>query len=359
MFKGIYRGKKVLITGNTGFKGSWLSAWLHSLGAEVGGLSLSVPTEPSNFEVSAIKDNVKQYFVDIRDYNAVERTINDFMPDIIFHLAAQALVRKSLEDPLSTFETNTMGTLNVLESVRKQVKPIPTVCITSDKCYRNVEWVWGYRENDELGGDDSYSASKAGAEIVFRSYVNSYSNISAVTTRAGNVIGGGDWAPDRIVPDCIKAWIVDEKPFIRKPSATRPWQHVLEPLSGYLVLGSKLLSGEDEIAGQSFNFGPNTIRSYTVGELLQHMKKHWYEISWEESKDDNSAKGESTLLALSCEKALGMLSWEAILSIDETAAMTVNWYRAYKEGQDMAKYTLAQIETYFEKAKKLNAEWVK
>ena len=358
MFKNVYNGKRVLITGNTGFKGSWLTTWLASIGAEVGGLSVSVPTNPSNYEVSKLGEIVNQYYVDVREFRAVDKVVNDFKPDIIFHLAAQALVRESILNPILTFETNTIGTLNVLEVLRNQEKPIPTVFITSDKCYRNVEWVWGYRENDELGGDDSYSASKAGAEIVFRSYLNSYPNIQAVTARAGNVIGGGDWALDRIIPDCIKAWVACERPLIRKPMATRPWQHVLEPLSGYLVLGHRLLSFPDSISGQSFNFGPSTIRSYTVRDLLNYMSKYWAEVEWDESSGNNSAQGESTLLALSCEKALSILSWEAVLNIDETAEMTVKWYKAYKENKNMFEITKDQIDTYVEIASNRGADWV-
>ena len=240
MFKGAYSDKKVLITGHTGFKGSWLSAWLLSLGAEVGGFSLGNPTEPSNFDVLGLRPRIRHYEGDIRDRDAITDVVKDFAPDIVFHLAAQSLVRKSYSHPALTMETNIMCTVNQLEAVQGSPSIRSLVCITSDKCYHNKEWMWGYRENDELGGDDPYSASKAGAELVAHSYFRSGLpvDIYAATARAGNVIGGGDWAEDRIVPDCVRAWTAGKPVNIRNPWSTRPWQHVLEPLSGYLWLGS-------------------------------------------------------------------------------------------------------------------------
>lgn len=358
MFNGVYNGKRALVTGNTGFKGSWLSIWLLNLGAKVGGLSDRIPTEPSNFEVSGLRKKIEQYFIDVRDFEAVEDVVNTFQPDIIFHLAAQALVRKSLRDPLLTFQTNTQGTCNILEVLRRQKTPIPAVIITSDKCYRNVEWVWGYRENDELGGDDSYSASKAAAELIFRSYVNSYSIITATTTRAGNVIGGGDWAPDRIFPDCMKAWLQRKIPLIRHPNATRPWQHVLEPLSGYLWLGSLLYSDPQKYRGQSYNFGPSSSSSYTVTNLLKLIKKYWPDIDWKESQEKKDSEGESTLLSLNCEKALSQLSWKALLNIDETVKMTAEWYLAYNEGADMFRFSNNQISDYLTIARSQKISWI-
>jgi len=358
MFNGVYNGKLVLVTGNTGFKGSWLTIWLKRLGAEVVGLSDSVPTEPSNFEICELRKKIKQYFIDVRNFGKVEKVVNTLQPDIIFHLAAQALVRKSFRNPLLTIQTNTQGTCNILEVLRRQKTPIPAVIITSDKCYRNVEWVWGYRENDELGGNDSYSASKAAAELIFRCYVNSYNNITASTTRAGNVIGGGDWAPDRIIPDCMRAWLERKNPLIRQPNATRPWQHVLEPLSGYLWLGSLLYSDPQKYRGQSYNFGPSSNSSYTVTNLLELIKEYWSDIDWKGNQRKKDFEGESTLLSLNCEKALSQLSWMALLDIDETVRMTVEWYLAYNDGTDMYRFSNNQISDYLNIARNQKISWI-
>ena len=357
MFRNVYNNKKVLVTGNTGFKGSWLTIWLKILGAEVVGLSDSIPTEPSNYKISDLEKKIEQNFVNIINYNAVSDIVDKYQPDIIFHLAAQSLVRESISAPHQTFQTNTMGTANILEALRQNDKSIPTVIITSDKCYRNVEWVWGYRENDELGGDDPYSGSKAAAELVFRSYVNTFDNIIATTTRAGNVIGGGDWAPDRIIPDCITAWLNGKLPLIRKPKATRPWQHVLEPLSGYLTLGSLLYSEPQKYKGQSYNFGPTSDFSYTVLSLLKIMKEYWPDINWEESQSKKDSEAESTLLSLNCEKALSNLSWKSLMNINETVRMTAEWYLAYNDGADMYQFSKNQILNYVELGRKQKIDW--
>ena len=250
MFENIYKGKRVLITGHTGFKGSWLCTWLLDLGATVAGFSVDIPTEPSHFEALGLSARIENFKGDVRNKSSLDEAMNKFRPDIVFHMAAQSLVRKSYEDPILTFETNSIGTLNLLDCLRDHPSVIAAILITSDKCYENVEWIWGYRENDRLGGKDPYSASKACAEIISKVYMETFfkeKGPSIATTRAGNVIGGGDWALDRIVPDCARAWSKGEKVEIRNPNATRPWQHVLEPLSGYLVLGQKLLQGNPEV----------------------------------------------------------------------------------------------------------------
>jgi CDP-glucose 4,6-dehydratase len=260
MFANTYENRRVLVTGHTGFKGSWLCSWLLELGAQVAGFSLNVPTVPSNFEAIRLRERLAHFEGDIRDRNALFRVVQAFKPEMIFHLAAQSLVRLSFGDPILTFETNTLGTLNVLECLRQSAQPLAGVIITSDKCYQNQEWTWGYRENDILGGDDPYSASKACAELIFRAYDRSYyqkeSKLRVATTRAGNVVGGGDWAPDRIVPDCVRAWSRGQPILIRHPHATRPWQHVLEPLSGYLWLGARLWQGEEALGGNPSILAP-------------------------------------------------------------------------------------------------------
>ena len=243
-----YNGRRVLVTGHTGFKGSWLSLWLKQLGAEVGGFSMGTPGPLSNFELLGLEKHLHHYVGDIRDLSRLAQVIDEFKPDIVFHLAAQALVRHSYTDPVTTFETNTMGMVNLLECVRTRPWISAAVLITSDKAYRNVEWCWGYRETDALGGNDPYSGSKSCADLVAQSYFHSYlrhTPTRIAITRAGNVIGGGDWADDRIVPDCIRAWSVGESVTVRSPQATRPWQHVLEPLSGYLLLAKNLIYNKE------------------------------------------------------------------------------------------------------------------
>ena len=247
MFENIYHNRRVLVTGHTGFKGSWLSSWLLDLGATVAGFSANVPTEPSHFELLKLTDRIEHFEGDVRNKGSLQKAISKFCPEIVFHFAAQSLVRKSYEDPILTFETNSIGTLNLLECLRNQPSIKAAILITSDKCYENVEWLWGYRENDRLGGKDPYSASKACAELISKVYMESFfknNGPNIATARAGNVIGGGDWAPDRIVPDCFRAWSNKKPTITRNPKATRPWQHVLEPLSGYLTLGQKLFSSE-------------------------------------------------------------------------------------------------------------------
>jgi len=287
-----FRNKTVLVTGHTGFKGSWLSTWLHNLGANVVGVSNDIVSMPSNFSVSGVPTFIEDRRLDIRDLDAVKSLIEDIQPDFVFNLAAQALVRRSYENPLETMTTNAIGSANVLESLREINKKVSVVMITSDKAYDNVEWAWGYRETDRLGGKDPYSASKGMAELAIRSYVESFfkssgCNIRIGIARAGNVIGGGDWALDRIVPDCMRAWANGDIVDIRSPLATRPWQHVLEPLSGYLCLARDLYL-YDKHNGEAYNFGPPADQNYSVSELIDEMSKSWKQIKWNDvSNKDN------------------------------------------------------------------------
>lgn len=341
MFLNQYRGRRVLITGHTGFKGFWLCTWLLELGAEVAGYASGVPTEPSGFAALGLENRIAHVRGDVRDREGTAAAIQRFRPEIIFHMAAQALVRPSYADPALTFESNAMGTLNVLEAVRRAPDVRALVLITSDKCYRNDEWVFGYRESDHLGGKDPYSASKACAELIAQAYFSSFfrAGTRMATVRAGNVIGGGDWATDRIVPDCARAWMSGLPALIRSPSATRPWQHVLEPLSGYLWLGANLLRGGSRaglpLHGESFNFGPPADVNATVGELAEALARHWPGFSLapdrmgEEGKEEG--KKEATMLKLCCDKALAHLGWKAALSFAETVRFTAEWYRRFHE----------------------------
>jgi CDP-glucose 4,6-dehydratase len=361
-FDDIYRGRRVLVTGHTGFKGSWLSLWLDCLGAEVGGYSLYVPTEPSNFTVISLEHRLRHFVGDIRDRAAFEKVVDEFRPSVIFHLAAQPLVRRSYSDPAVTFETNTMGMVTVLECARKREWIECVVLITSDKVYRNKEWCWGYRETDELGGHDPYSGSKGCAELVAHSYFHSYMRLGSTRMaigRAGNVIGGGDWAEDRIVPDCIRAWSVNTQVSIRSPRATRPWQHVLEPLSGYLWLGAKLLGAGSGLSGEAFNFGPDGAGEHAVEDLIQAMASRWTGAGWSIPAGFEQVGHEATLLRLSCEKALTQLDWHAVLRFEDTVDLTVKWYRQWQDGsKPMDAFTVEQIEQYCEFARRRGAAWI-
>ena len=362
MFKNIYKGKRVLITGHTGFKGSWLCAWLLDLGATVAGYSKDVPTKISHFEALNLGTRVKYFQADVRNKRSLQEALAQFKPDIVFHLAAQSLVKESYENPVLTFETNSIGTLNLLDCLRDQSSVAATVLIASDKCYENVEWLWGYRENDRLGGKDPYSASKACAEIISKVYMESFlddKGPSIATTRAGNVIGGGDWAIDRIVPDCVRAWSKREKVVVRNPNATRPWQHVLEPLSGYLFLGNKLLKGDNEVKNQSYNFGPSAKINESVGDLVTEMAKYWPDGEWKFEQELNSSNPESTLLKLNCDKALQTLNWNSVLDFPETIRMTGKWYQTFYDQKisNISETTSKQIEEYVEKATQANLAW--
>jgi CDP-glucose 4,6-dehydratase len=360
-----YKDKTVLITGNTGFKGSWLSIWLHSLGAKIVGLSSNIPTVPSNYNASQLASFSDEYFIDIRDAKAVKNVIEITQPDFIFHMAAQALVKHSYDDPLETFAVNAFGTANILDALKTMNKRVIAVMITSDKAYDNVEWAWGYRETDTLGGKDPYSASKSMAEIVIKSYVQSFfhssdSNIRVGITRAGNVIGGGDWAKDRVIPDSVIAWSKNGSVDIRNPDATRPWQHVLEPLSGYLLLGSNLSLSEIN-HGQAYNFGPSSNHNYSVGQLITEISKSWDRAKWRDTSDSEDHVHEAGLLKLNCDKALFDLDWRPVLDFYETVKMTADWYKNYYGNNDSSMYdfSLAQIRKYAKLAQRRQITWAK
>jgi CDP-glucose 4,6-dehydratase len=360
LFRGFYQGKRVLVTGHTGFKGSWLSLWLLQLGATVAGFSAYLPSEPCNFEILGLEHLLAHYVGDIRDYQQLSQVFQDFQPQVVFHLAAQPIVRRSYGDPKLTFDTNLGGTVNILECIRQSRSVEVAVIITSDKCYKNVEWLWGYRENDALGGDDPYSASKGGAELAVNSYCQCYfesqGSPQVASVRAGNVIGGGDWAEDRLVPDCVRAWSGGQQVFIRDPQATRPWQHVLEPLSGYLWLGVRL-GQERQLSGEAFNFGPKAEVIQSVQVLVSTFEKYWANVRWQRQGQD-TAKKESRLLKLCCDKALALLGWQAMLSFEETIDFTATWYKRFYEGRtDMLEFSIQQIKAYGSLARRRGAPW--
>jgi CDP-glucose 4,6-dehydratase len=361
-FSGVFLGRRVLVTGHTGFKGSWLVTWLLQLGAQVAGYSLNIPSTPSNFELINLKGRIRHYSGDVRDRSALRAAIDDFQPEIVFHLAAQALVRRSYADPAGTFETNVMGMVNLLECIRLRPSIQVAVLITSDKAYRNDEWCWGYRETDVLAGKDPYSGSKSCADLVAHSYFHSFFLNSATRlaiTRAGNVIGGGDWADDRIIPDCIRAWVGGISVAIRSPRATRPWQHVLEPLGGYLLLAARLWQRQPRITGEAFNFGPDARVNHTVAQMLDEMQAHWPGSAWHAPEGCEALGHEATLLKLSCDKALSHLQWQAVLDFRETVAFTADWYRAWTLGQqDMYALTVEQIRRYSQLVGERGGKWI-
>ncbi len=368
MFHGVYKGKRVFVTGHTGFKGSWLCAWLLSLGAEVTGFSREVPTNPSHFEAMRLAGQIHDLRGDIRDREGLAAAMQAAKPDIVFHLAAQAIVRRSYDEPLETFESNTLGTLNVMEALRRTPSVQAAVIITSDKCYRNDERVWGYRENDRLGGSDPYSASKGCAEIIAHSYFASFfsQGPACATVRAGNVIGGGDWALDRIVPDCARAWEAGVPVKIRSPHATRPWQLVLEPLSGYLWLGALLYTHDSSrpfpLAGEAFNFGPAADVNNPVSDVVRALAAHWPGFRSEMDESAAISRRECTLLKLCCDKSLAALGWKATLNFEETIRYTAEWYQRYYRGggreESMLRFSLGQIAAYANAAALRNQVWI-
>lgn len=363
MFENVYSGKTVLVTGNTGFKGAWLTAWLLKLGAKVVGVAKDVPTEPSMFIALDLAKRIAHHEVDIRDGASLADVVQDVRPDFLFHLAAQAIVSVSYADPVGTISTNAIGTMNVLEALRRLARPCTAVLITSDKCYQNVEWVWGYRETDALGGRDVYSGSKGAAELIIRSYVASFLEgkqgpIRVGVGRAGNVIGGGDWARDRIVVDCMRAWSQHRPVEIRSPRATRPWQHVLEPLSGYLALGMAL-SSSGALHGEAFNFGPRSDQSRTVLDLISDLARAW-DLAPDEAYRvaSDTPFHEAGLLSLNCDKAQFHLRWVPNLDYAETVRFVSDWYYAfYKEKRETYALTLDQIAQYEARAQERGRIW--
>lgn len=370
MFSNVYKNKTVLITGLTGFKGSWLAIWLKELGAHVVGYSLGPPSEPSNFMATRLQEKITHIHGDIRDLNRLTETLNRYQPEFVFHLAAQPLVRLSYNEPKMTFDTNVGGTVNVFEAVRRAPAVKVLVNVTSDKCYENKEWVWGYRENDPLGGHDPYSASKGCAELVFNAYLKSFFSkndtqnwaIGAASARAGNVIGGGDWGADRLIPDCIRALSRGQKIGIRCPHAVRPWQHVLEPLSGYLQLGALLYQAPKKYS-DSWNFGPDDSSYLTVAAMADKLIKYWGCGVWANLIGPNGphAFREANLLKLNCDKAHVELHWHSVLTIDECLQMTVDWYKGFygeNQNKDVHSSCVKQLHTYMDKAEERKMCWV-
>ena len=363
-FNNIYNGKKVFITGNTGFKGSWLSTWLIHLGAKVYGYSKDVPTSPSMFDALQLKDKCDHTVGDIRDKVTLEKAILEAKPDFIFHLAAQSIVSTSYKEPLETISTNVVGTAVILDIIKDLDFECNCVIITSDKAYDNVEWIWGYRENDRMGGKDIYSGSKGAAELIINSYIESFiskkSNIKIATVRAGNVIGGGDWSADRIVVDCINAFNNNSIVELRSPSATRPWQHVLEPLSGYLVTGQFLFENKP-INREVFNFGPSSEQIRTVFELSSELEKRWFGTTKSLIQvTDNIPFEEAKLLKLNCDKALAYLQWKATLDFNHILDFIVEWYKCYYTSpSEIYSLTIKQIEEYTQRANLLDINWTR
>ncbi|EJE7233289.1 CDP-glucose 4,6-dehydratase [Clostridium sporogenes] len=359
LFNNEYKGKKVLVTGHTGFKGSWLSIWLKKLGAHVIGYSLEAPTEPSLFKICKLDKKITSIIGDIRDDVKLNETFEKYKPDIVFHLAAQPLVRVSYKEPKETYETNVMGTVNILEAAKNTYSVKVVVIITTDKCYENKEWVYGYRETDAMGGYDPYSSSKGCAELIVSAYRNSFYNergVALSSARAGNVIGGGDWAKDRLIPDFVRAISQDKSIIIRNPSAIRPWQHVLEPLSAYLWIGALMFKDKEKYSG-SWNFGPRDTDILNVRDILDLAIKSWGKGNIE--IDESQQPHESNLLKLDISKAKAHLKWYPVYDLDKAVNTTIQWYKSYYENRDknMYEYTLKQIEEYENKAKIQNLVW--
>ena len=343
-----WKGKRVYLTGHTGFKGGWLSLWLQSMGAVVKGYALAPPTEPSFFEAARVASGMESELGDIRALDQLKKSMTVFNPDVVFHLAAQPLVRDSYLDPLGTYSTNVMGTVNVLEAVRGCVQVGAVVSVSTDKCYENKEWPWAYRENEPMGGHDPYSSSKGCAELVAaayrRSFFNQEGSASVATARAGNVIGGGDWAKDRLIPDALRAFDKKEDVIIRNPKAIRPWQHVLEPLSGYLVLAEKLY--EEGVAfAEGWNFGPKDEDCKPVAWMLDTLIDYWNgPANW--ILDQNANPHEATFLKLDCSQADFKLKWKPKWHVELALKKVVDWHLAHKQGVDMRDYSMNEIRTY-------------
>jgi len=354
LFEDIYRGKRVLITGHTGFKGSWLALWLNELGADVSGVALPPKVQPNHWDMLGL--TINEHRLDIRDHEALSYAFLTTQPEIVFHLAAQPLVRQSYREPLETWSTNVMGTANVFEACRQTPSVRAIVAITTDKCYENCEWPWGYRENDRLGGHDPYSASKAGSELVAASYRSAFFYTEhaplLATARAGNVIGGGDWSEDRLIPDLVRAVAQGQSLEIRSPLATRPWQHVLESLGGYLLMGQRLLQG-DKACAEAWNFGPEPEGNRTVSEVLGKLNVHWASVRWHFT--DKPQPHEATLLYLDSAKARSKLNWQPAWNFDAAIEKTSAWYRSWlEEGKITSREQLVE---YIAAATQANVVW--
>lgn len=355
LFSGIYQNRRVLISGHTGFKGSWLALWLNQMGAQVTGVALPPETQPNHWDLLSLPMDDRR--LDIRNADQLKTVFAETQPEIVFHLAAQPLVRRSYRDPLETWSTNVMGTANVLEACRATPSVKAIVVVTTDKCYENQVWPWGYRENDRLGGHDPYSASKAGTELVAASYRNAFfSNENSpllATARAGNVIGGGDWSEDRLIPDLVRASAINQSLEIRSPNATRPWQHVLESLSGYLLLGQKLLEGQKDFA-TAWNFGPETEGNCSVAEVLGKLSEKWPNMRWHSTNVPQPH--EATLLYLDSTKARSQLQWQPVWGIDDALAKTAEWYSAWLT--DKRVISTPQLNQYIEAAGVEQVAWL-
>ncbi len=363
----MFKGKNILVTGHTGFKGSWLSLWLKELGAKVIGYSLPAPTTPSLFEVTKLNEHITSIIGNLLDYEQLLGVFEKYQPEIVFHLAAQPLVRLSYEESQMTYATNVMGTVNVLEAIKRCPSVRTGIIITSDKCYENKEWEYAYRENDPLGGYDPYSSSKACAEIVTAAYRNSFFNpekhnehrVSIASVRAGNVIGGGDWGLDRIVPDIIQAISIDKPVILRNPQAIRPWQHVLEPLSGYLHLASLMSQDTKNVKRycSAWNFGPEHQGHVPVQQLVEKIIARWKKGTWHPANNQTQLH-EANYLSLDCTKSNNILQWYPVYNLDETMDETVRWYQGYYENYaDMYSFTMKQIFSYVEKARNHKLIW--
>jgi CDP-glucose 4,6-dehydratase len=347
--KEFWKARRVFITGHTGFKGSWLSTWLHMLGAKVSGYAFPPPTRPSLYELARVSDGIQAVTGDVRDFTGLKKAILDSNPEIVLHLAAQSVVRTSYDDPLETYSTNVMGTANLLEAIRQLHLPCAVVIITSDKCYENKNWIWGYRENDAFGGDDPYSSSKACAELVTTAFRESYfrgesAPVRIASCRAGNVIGGGDWTKDQIVPDIMRAYISERPVLIRNPNAIRPWQFVLEALHGYLLVAEKLFSHGQEFA-EGWNFGPWDEDAQPVSRLVETTSELWGPgVRWE--RDPGANPPEAKILKLDISKSRSRLGWAPLIRLPQTLDWVVQWYKAYAENRDMREITCMQIDQY-------------
>jgi CDP-glucose 4,6-dehydratase len=344
----LWQGRRVLVTGDSGFKGSWLALWLHAMGAKVTGFSLPPPSHPSLFDAARLDQLIDHVEGDVRDPAAVHGVMEQARPEIIFHLAAQPLVRLSYEQPVETFATNVMGTVHVLDAARHVGGVTGIVCVTSDKCYENREWAWPYRESDPMGGHDPYSSSKGCAELAVSAWRRSYfqdSGPALASVRAGNVIGGGDWAADRLVPDLVRAFAAGVAPLIRSPESVRPWQHVLEALGGYVMIAERLLAGERHFA-EAWNFGPADEDARPVRWIVDHMRTAWSEGAAPATLDDGPRPHEAGLLRLDCSRARSALGWQPALRLADTIDWIVEWHKRVDVGEDARTITLEQIDRY-------------
>ena len=350
---GFWKGKRILLTGETGFKGAWLSLWLHMLGANVLGFSKGPVTDPNLYNLLKLADKQKSVVADICNYRVLSKVVEDFCPQIVIHFAAQAIVRHSYFNPLDTFSSNVMGTVNLLEACRSSRCVRVVLNVTSDKCYKNKEWLWGYRENEELGGNDPYSCSKACAELINHSFTQSFFHendyeehgVAIATARAGNVIGGGDWSADRLIPDCVRAVVADEQITIRNPEAVRPWQYVLDPLNGYLLLIEKLFV-EGPVFNGSWNFGPHDEDCRNVKEVVEMFLERIGGVTRLVLRPQNRSLSEANVLKLDCSKAKSLLGWKAVIPLEKSIEEIANWTKAFVEGKNMQKVSLEQIKAF-------------